>query len=324
MSYPKTSEMERELVSRLRDSASGNARAMAATVVALSDAASSDEVDSLVDSLMGRRPARVLHLRGGVGTEFRSWASARCALDRASRGVCFEDIYLESPDDAAFEGRLWGPFVVRDLPALLIWTLGPGRLLSCDYDCVERVDLTIIDGSRDLAARLSDSGRYCREVLSAAESTGALADLAWERSVSLRYAAARLFDGAGARDLESIRSVRISGTDRWTALLTAGWLRSRLAGVSFEVVLDDAADPRALPAVQFRIAESGGGRREASAVFSSPRQGRLEFADGRRMELSFPDAGPGTILSRLVDAPVADPLYGAALSSLASWDGFPI
>lgn len=322
MSYPKTSEMERELVSRLRESTAGNARAMAATVVALSDARSSNEVDSLVDSLMGRRPARVLHLRGGMGTEFRSWASARCALDRASRGVCFEDIYLESPDDAAFEGRLWGPFVVRDLPALLLWTLEPSRLLSCDYDCVERVDLTIIDGSRDLAALFSDERRYCRELEAVFEATGALADLAWERSVSLRSAAARLFDGRYAMDLESLRSVRISGTDRWTALLTAGWLRSRLAGlgVPFDVVCADAADPRDLPAAHFSFDVSGGGRRDASAVFTTPRQGRLEFSDGRRMELSFPDPGPGSILSRLVDAPVADPLYAAALSALASWD----
>ncbi len=257
MSYPKASDLERDLSTQLKDSAAGNARAMAATVVAVSEAGQAAELDALVDELMGRRPARVLHLRSGA-TAARSWSSTRCALDRQSRGVCFEDIYIETSDDAALDGRIWGPLVIREMPALLMWTLGPGLLVGCGYDCAERVDLTIIDGSRDLRTLGIPADRYRTQVQGAVAGLSALVDLAWERLLPLRFALARLFDDAAASRLPDVEELVIRGLDLWSAGLLAGWMRDRLDPVKADFAVKiESAEAASLPEAAVRLAGGG-------------------------------------------------------------------
>ncbi len=309
MNYPKASDLERDLTSQLKYTAAGNARAMAATVVAVGEAAGAAELDALVDALMGRRPARVLHLRSRAA-QAGSWSSARCALDRQSRGVCFEDVYIETTDNSALDGRVWGPLVIREMPALLIWNLGPGLLAGCGYDCAERVDLTILDGSRDLRALDVDLDRYRSQMQGAVAGVSALVDLAWERLLPLRFALSRLFDGPGAPDPRGIEELDIRGLDPWSAGLLSGWMRDRLrsakAHFSVKVGIDGAGG---LPEAAVRL---HGGRRGA-VRFLTARQCRLDFFDGRTLDMSFPDPGPAAVLARLVDAPVADALYKGAL-----------
>ncbi len=315
MTHPKTSELERELVSRLREIASGNARAMAATVVVVSEAAEAEAADAVVDRLMGKRPARVLHLRGYASEGFKSWSSARCSLDRQSRGVCFEDIYLESPDDSAYESRIWAPFVVRELPALLFWNLGPKLLSSCDYDCADRVDLTFVDGTKDIARFGSAIDSYASAALAAIEETSGFADLAWERSLPLRLAASRLFDGEAA-DLASVDAVRIRAGDEWSAALLRGWIESRLGKRGERIVFDTGvAEEHDGPSVAFTL----GNGKTAQATFRDSRRALLRFADRSVLEVTYPEPDDGLALARLVDAPLADPLFAEALRMLVRY-----
>lgn len=317
MSHFNPSTLERELVAQLRESSADNARAMAATVVVVSSAEEAPALDALVDSLMGRRPARVLHLRGNVSTGFKTWSSARCSLDRQSRGVCFEDIFIETPDDSAYEGRIWGPLVIRELPALLIWTLGAGYLLSCGYDCADRVDLTIIDGEQDIRSNNLSPKEYRDQVASVLDSIGALVDLSWERSLPIRHAAARLFDGAFADRLNYLERVRIQGFDPWTTALLGGWIRDRLSFREGAMVIDTVPlhSPGQKQGIGFLLS---GSTEKTSVEFIDPWHGQLQFFDGRSIDLSFSSSGfgsseSGAILERLVDAPVADPLYRRAV-----------
>lgn len=317
MSHFNPSTLERDLVAQLRESSADNARAMAATVVVVSSAEEAPVLDDLVDSLMGRRPARVLHLRGNAPGGSKTWSSARCSLDRQSRGVCFEDIFIETPDDSAYEGRIWGPLVVRELPALLIWTLGAGYLLSCGYDCADRVDLTIIDGQRDIRSFDLLPKDYRDQVTTVLDSVGALVDLSWERSLPIRHAVARLFDGPFADRINSVERIRIQGFDPWTKSLLSGWIRDRLSfrigSMVFDIILPNSEGQK--QRIDFFLA---GSTQSGSVEFTDPRHGLLQFFDGRSIDLSFSSSGigsseSGAILERLVDAPIADPLYRRAV-----------
>lgn len=331
VNYPKSSELERELVSRLRESASGNARAMAATVVVAGRASDAASGDALVDKLMGRRPARIIHLRTqvpDVPDGFRAWSSARCSLDRQNRGVCFEDIYIESANEAAADARSWSPFVMRELPALLLWRFPVAALTDTEGDCAERVDLVVVDGGADPFFPREGAVGYARMAFGAQETISAFADLAWERGEGLRTATARLFDAPGnPAVLSSLTGVEVSGPDPWSAALHAAWLASRLgfsgdrssvdgsgpwtsaSGASMRVDIGAAR----FPSCVLRFSDGGA----ASASFSGPGECVLRFVDGGGLEMLFPAPDDGAVLARLIDAPLADPLYAKALSALA-------
>jgi hypothetical protein len=137
---------------------------MAATVVVAGTAADADSGDALVDRLMGLRPARIIHLRtcADVSEGFRAWSSARCAMDRQNRGVCFDEIYIESASAAAADPRAWGPFVMRELPALLVWRFPAESLADAGGDQAERADLVVIDGSADPSCAAAGPVQYAR------------------------------------------------------------------------------------------------------------------------------------------------------------------
>lgn len=312
MNYPKQSALERELVSSLRESAAGSPRAMAATVVSVSPVATAEQSDAFVDALMGRRPVRILHLRIGTGAAepFHSWASARCSLDRQNRGVCFEDIYIESADDAAADPRSWGAFVLRELPALLLWNIPLFSCPSCMGDWADTIDLVAFDGGVDPASRSGEAKDYAQAVLSSFSAAPALADFSWERLERVRIAVARLFDSPGSpKSLGSVSSVEVRAEDPWGRSLLAGWIASRpgLGGVEVRAV------DLGLPSVRFLFKDGSRGTVE----FPDGRNALLSFPTGETLEVPFSRGQDGDILARLIDVPLADPLYAAALRFIA-------
>ncbi|WP_304224276.1 glucose-6-phosphate dehydrogenase assembly protein OpcA [Gracilinema caldarium] len=308
--YPKISVLEQELMARLKEHTGGNARAMSATIITLSSKAHAEEVDRWTESLMGRRPARLLHLRGYAPDGLHSWSSARCALDRQERGICFEDVYIETPDDSAYQGRIWSALVLRELPALLVWTLGPEALNSCEYDCAERVDLTIINGSWDLKHYKRGLAVYRDAVASALQSNKALVDLSWEQLLPLRYAFSRLFDAPHTQDIDLLRTINIQVSDPWTLHLLKGWIQDRTKGKSIQI--DGRLEPSYQDGTGQISCTFADGTLSAIEVHTS-RQAELRYRDGKSLQISLPDASIGAILERIVDSPVADPLYKRAL-----------
>lgn len=313
MSAVRTSELERQLAARLRDSAAGSPRAMSATVVVASGAEAAEGADGIVDSLMGLRPARVLHLRAR-GAENRSWTSARCSLDRQNRGVCFEDLFLESADEGALDPRIWGTLAIRDLPVLLLWLLPLDRLAEDLERYSERTDLFLVDPA--LAAP-GDAPPHPELLIGLAARRG-LADLGWDRLAPLRFGVARLFDPA-PRILGDLRSVRISWPDEWGGRLLEGWLASRLGWKGRPGSRRSEA-----AAIRTETEVSGAGAEFlfadgtcASVSLTGEGTTRLERPDGTVSEIQAPPFLVGESLARYVDAPVGDPLYLDALRSLS-------
>jgi len=308
--YPKTSELEKELMDRLKENAGGNARAMSATIIALSSKAHAEEVDRWIESLMGRRPARLLHLRGYSKDGLHSWSSARCALDRQERGICFEDVYIETPDDGAYQGRIWGPLILRELPAILVWTLGPEALNSCEYDCVERVDLTIINGSWDLKHYKRGLASYRDAVYGALQASNPLVDLTWEQLLPLRYGLSRLFDPPYTQDLNQLRDISIRVSDPWALHLLKGWVQDRTRGRA--VHIDEILDPSYTDfsgAIRCTFSDDS----ISSLEIRRLNMAELRYRDGKTLQISLPDSSMGAILERIVDSPVVDPLYKRAI-----------
>lgn len=308
--YPKTSELEQELIARLKENAGGNARAMSATIIALSSKAYAEEVDRWIESLMGRRPARLLHLRGYSKDGLHSWSSARCALDRQDRGICFEDVYIETPDDGAYQGRIWGPLILRELPAILVWTLGPEALNSCEYDCVERVDLTIINGSWDLKHYKRGLAAYRDAVVGALHAANPLVDLTWEQLLPLRYALSRLFDPPNTGDVEQLRDISIRVSDPWALHLLKGWIQDRTRGKG--VRIDGVLDPE-YPDLTGTISCTFSDGSASSLEILKPKTAELRYRDGKELQVSLPDSSFGAIFERIIDTPVVDPLYKRAI-----------
>lgn len=313
MSYPDIKHMEQELRAALQETAAGSTRAMSASLAILSEYQHAEQADTLVDTLMGRRPVRVLHLRGNAPS-FSSRAAARCAMDRQSRGVCFEDIYIESTGTEAYEGRVWGSLLVRELPVLLLWKLGIEQLASCTYDCTERVDLILIDPSSEGSHDTDSVERFRDILLEVSEETGPFCDLAWEKSLSFRYALSRLFEGDQAQNLKELQKVVLTGIDLWTLHLLAGWLRSRLNTQELSLDIQVQTTDPSLMEQAFLYFNSDSDK--ASVCMNKDGRGHLVFRDASTRDISLPEQSPALILERLIDAPLADPLYREALKMI--------
>ncbi|MFQ3547858.1 MAG: glucose-6-phosphate dehydrogenase assembly protein OpcA [Termitinemataceae bacterium] len=309
--FPKISSLEKELAENVKSQAAGNARAMSATLITLSSYKDATEIDQWLEHLMGRRPVRLIHVRGNAPHGNRHWTSARCAIDRQARGICFEDIFIESSDDAVYHGRVWGPLVLRELPALLLWNLNLQLLNSCDYDCQERVDLTIIDGSRTSQIQTNALVRQREIILSNLEGDRPLVDLVWEQLIPIRYAFSRLFEGSQSPTAKDIEAIKIAISDPWAAFLLKGWLQDRCKGCPVEVLQTDTKDTLPLASIESIFVD--GTRGQADVV--SPRRAVIKKPDGKALQISLPDNSIGAILERLVDTPRPDPLYHRALKA---------
>jgi len=335
MSLSRTSVLEKDLLERLRELSPGNARAMAATIVAISDADGASRIDALVDSLMGRRPARVIHARAHVtGGEDRSWSSARCSLDRQRRGVCFEDLYIETGNARAWDTRIWSDLVIRELPALVLAAAENFPTPEGARDFLNFADLMLVD-PEGFGIPRADPLLLHKRI-----ETLPLVDLTWERLLPVRMAVSRLFEGDDyVERLSLLKSVRIRGLKPWSASLTAAWLATRLGlrapkasgsadGVpgSKGVIGSGSWIRLSGFSVNFEIDTSGttvgvdfsfedGSSMEL--VFPTEREAVLVRHPAPDMRLSFPKPDDGAILARLLDAPLVDPLYADALAALA-------
>ncbi len=308
---PKLSSLERDLVSQLRESAGEAARAMSASIVIIADPSSLREAENSVNMLMGKRPARLIHIivgdtaLTGKAEPIKAWASARCALDKGKRGVCFEDIFLYGRDASAADPRFWTAFCLRELPSILFWNFPKDveGLEASDqlfYACAREADLAVIDGSVAIAADI-DTPRHLAERILAAKA--ALSDLAWLRSERYRFAVAALFDEA---DAGAIRRVEISVADKWIAMLIAGWLKARLRQLDISVSSGQSESLR------FTL----DGSYTARADFVSPSLSYLTLPSGAKRELGLSSPDDGALWAGLSDTPSADPLYHDALTEL--------
>ncbi len=191
-----------------------------------------DPVSPVLDSLLGKRPARIIEIEEGGKERTSVFLSGRCSPDARNRGVCLEEIHIMGGKDGlGMDTGTWFPLVIRDLPVFL-WWLGPlSPLPPLILEASQIVDKLIVDTS--YCSLLGEDPLPVFKELSLVpqKTRGAMkiSDLAWKRTRVLRECAARLFNPEAARArLSFISRVTLSGCSRAEALLYFAWLESRL------------------------------------------------------------------------------------------------
>jgi hypothetical protein len=197
-----------------------------------------DPAETALQYMLGKRPARIITITKARAPRTEVWVSGRCFPDKRNRGVCFEEVRIESGDDAVgLDPGAWAPLLIRDLP-VFAWIpdgLGTdertweGALLKA----AGLIDKLLVDSGRlgELSALWELRQRTAGAFL--------LSDFSWRRSRVLREQTARAFDPPAMRPfLASVQSVRLYGGSEFEASLFFLWLRVRLGR---EILVDHAA-----------------------------------------------------------------------------------
>jgi glucose-6-phosphate dehydrogenase assembly protein OpcA len=215
-----------------------------------------DPVDTAIQYLLGRRPARIITLARSSAPRTEAWVSGRCFPDRRNRGVCFEEVRIEVGEDGVGDDPgAWAPLLIRDLP-VFAWmadglTRDDDRRLASLAATGGLVDKLLVDSSRAPAIEGADPLAPLRRLQEKAAGAFLVSDFSWRRARILREQSARAFDPPAMRAvLPSIRGVRLYGGSAAEASLFFAWLRVRLgqAGMSRDAASAPNAYPRLMTA----------------------------------------------------------------------------
>jgi hypothetical protein len=193
----------------------------------------SDHVESALQFLLGKRPARLISLRHSRAPTTQISVSGRCYPDRRNRGVCFEEVRIDSGEDGVGgDPGAWAPLVIRDLPVFAWMPDTPeeeSRLWAPALKgSAALIDKLLVDSSRS-AGTAGEAMAALRTLRDVSSDAFLLSDFSWRRSRVLREQTARAFDPPEARPLlSSLRSVRLYGGSKTEAWLFFQWLGSRL------------------------------------------------------------------------------------------------
>ena len=192
-----------------------------------------DHAETALQFLLGKRPARIITIRRASAPHTEAWVSGRCFPDRRNRGVCFEEVHIESGDDGmGADPGAWSPLVIRDLP-VFAWMPDGLREESAEWTpalsgSAGLIDKLLVDSSRGDAPEI-ESLRALQGLRDAAADGFLVSDFAWRRGKVLREQSARAFDPAEMRPLlSSVKAVRLYGGSRMEAWLYFQWLGTRL------------------------------------------------------------------------------------------------
>ncbi len=196
-----------------------------------------DPAESALQFMLGKRPARIITITKARSPQTEVWVSGRCFPDKRNRGVCFEEVRIESGDDGVgLDPGAWAPLLIRDLP-VFAWIpdgLGAdeGTWEAALLKAAGLIDKLLVDSARLPSGGATDYGGALSALRELRERTAGaflLSDFSWRRSRILREQTARAFDPPGMRPfLASIQSVRLYGGSEFEASLFFLWLRVRL------------------------------------------------------------------------------------------------
>jgi hypothetical protein len=357
MSLPDTRTIEAELQASVDRLSDGVARASLFNLVLFDDVTRPSRLAAAVDSLLGKRPARILHIQSGYDGETEAHVSARCYPDRRNRGVCFEEVrILNGSDNIGLDPGAWSALLIRELPVFGL-AADPVLPLASQVSLLSDIaDKVILDSAEtdparpwEIYADLASASRGQAEQREGAAGVPAtpkgpgvgapqgpaasgrvlaLADLAWLRMLDLRRAIARAFEHEKARGLwAALTAVDVTGGPFAEAALLALWLAGRLgwrpAGASrSEAAFEDA---RGI-GVRFSHSRAEGARRvslimdggESIEIATGQGALRVRQVDGSRSESALREAGAGSILLHEVDSQRGDPLYHEAIAGAAA------
>jgi hypothetical protein len=223
-------EIERELTALQRQLSPNESRTMLFNLVIVSREQDAREIDEALACILGKRPARVIHIRNADRDETGIEISARCFPGPGNQSVCLQELLiLNGKDGVGVATGSWAPLLIRDIPVYLWWMeslVPPPETL---YAALEQVDKVILNSLKSERSGEAACGIFEEFVADILDRDIPVADIAWRKLSALRQTTARLFDPAPVRPLMSeIRRVRISGGTAVTTELYLAWLAHRL------------------------------------------------------------------------------------------------
>jgi len=191
-----------------------------------------DPAETALQFMLGKRPARIITITRARAPQTEVWVSGRCFPDKRNRGVCFEEVRVESGDDGVgVDPGAWAPLLIRDLPVFAWIPDGLGKDESI-WEAALLKAAGLIDKLLVDCARLGSGSSGLSALRTLKERTAGaflLSDFSWRRSRILREQTARAFDPPSMRPLlASVQSVRLYGASEFEASLFFLWLRVRL------------------------------------------------------------------------------------------------
>jgi hypothetical protein len=339
--------IEAEIAASVERSADGIARASLFNLVLVDHVRQPSGLSTAVDHLLGRRPARIIHVQRGYDGPTEAQVSARCYPDRRNQGVCFQEVHiLNGSDDHGLDPGSWGALLIRDIPVFGLLA-DPTRPLPDQAAMLRDVaDKLVFDGAvsahgtpwMTLAALAELAGVVrASDWPQATEPRPALADLSWLRLLPIRRAIARAFDTeAAAGAWLGIRAIDVRGGAPVEAALVTLWLASRLGWRLTAALPSEASfeDPRGI-AVRFTHAAGPGGAPGALALaivldggesIEIERVHDMLVTRGQDGTISQTPARPpsdGALLLQEVDTVRGDSLFYAAIAAAAAATAAP-
>ncbi len=179
----------------------------------------SDPVETVLQFLPGKPPARIITIRRSRGATAEAWVSGRCFPTCGTGAAVRGGPHRERRRRSRRRPGAWSPLVIRDLP-VFAWLpdglskAGPAWTPAL-RGAAGLIDKVLVDSSRgdSQAAEASDALQNLTAELADASL---VSDFSWRRGRVLREQAARAFDPLEMRALlPSVRAVRLYGGYGW-------------------------------------------------------------------------------------------------------------
>ncbi|MEM5946942.1 glucose-6-phosphate dehydrogenase assembly protein OpcA [Spirochaetia bacterium 38H-sp] len=222
--------IEKQLAELHKSASPGDERDLLFNLILVSSQDTEKKAATLLDGLMGKRSARIIHIKHTDNAESSLRLSARCSLDRAKRGVCFQEIVIENgKDNAGFAPGTWTGLLVRDLPVIALWLPTADTMQDLFIHLEDHVDKIIIDFWTLEKQGLSPEDFISQMELLAPDSLAILSDIHWHRLLDMRRKIALFMDENKLCDNHSsIKKITLSGVSSSTFFLIKNWLIDRL------------------------------------------------------------------------------------------------
>ncbi len=324
-------QIEKEIQKELSAVSAAFTRAGLFNLIIFKQASQKNPVEASLNYLLGKRPARIIHIESGFSGPSRAHVSARCYPYRKDSEVCFQEIHIRNgADNIGRDPGFWSPLIIREIPVYIWWLepLIPFPELFRKTD--ETADRFLIYSSYN--EEPAENPLSIFRSLCAWGDRGygtSFSDFSWHRILPLRIGTARLFDPVAERImLTEIASLCLSGGSSSEALLYSFWLAARLGWEAREIETDG---------LSFR--DSGRKtvkvRHEKKTPLENGYMIEFEIRDGKKLSLRskkegcvtltrpdsecqtmrLPVPGPGEILLKEVDSLKADLLFYEAIKA---------
>ncbi len=214
----RIAEVEARLAELQRATSGREARSLLFSLVIVSTPEQESEALQVPDSLLGTRPARVVHVVVG-GKENGAIPRMRCVPDQNDRALCVQELVIPVPPGQEVTSGFWIPFTLRDMPVYGVWLAAGTSSAPQLREFADHVDALLVDSEQ-----LTDgvSGGAC---LAARRAPPVALDRSWLRVRNLRELAAELFDPPGHRPyLEELSRVTVGELPDASIAYVAAWL----------------------------------------------------------------------------------------------------